>query len=259
MTLTFKSYWDIEWDYDYGFVLAATPTRTARHVHVARVGEGLHDAGRAQPERERAASCSTATASPARAARTRRARRTVDRLPAVGSYPRGRLPRRRVRPDGVRGHGHDRDPLLVLDRPGPRPAGLVHRRREGHDRRRHRALLVRFRERRDEPAIYNGGCNEAASSTADRCTAGWRYLDASPTVRGRPRVLPRDARPLGLRRDRHAARTTATRSASSRACSSTYTNEADGLRQHRPGRAATRRTSRRSTRVPQRGQRPRRT
>ena len=49
--------------------------RRRRHLHVARVGEGLLDAGRARTRTGTRASCSTATASPARAARTPRARR----------------------------------------------------------------------------------------------------------------------------------------------------------------------------------------
>ena len=83
VTLTFKSRWDVEWDYDYGFVLATTDN--GKTLHVVSLRQRLHDAGLPEPERQRLPEPTTATASPVRAAPIEAGTQTVDRL--AGNYP----------------------------------------------------------------------------------------------------------------------------------------------------------------------------
>ena len=83
LTLTFKSRWDIEWDFDYGFVLSTH--RQRQDLQVVSVGQGLHDRRRPRTRTPTAARAPTATVSRARAAPTRPARRPSTGSPA--HYP----------------------------------------------------------------------------------------------------------------------------------------------------------------------------
>ena len=132
VTLTFKSRWDVEWDYDYGFVLATTDN--GRSLQVAT---RPRTATRRRPRRTRtpaAARPSTATASPARAARYEAGTQTVDRV--TGNVSRRAVRGRQLRPGRPRRQAGHAPPDL-RHRPRPGPARLVHRRprRQG---RRHR-------------------------------------------------------------------------------------------------------------------------
>ncbi len=168
-------------------------------VHVAAVGERLHDAHGAESQHERAARRSTATESPGRAARTPPARRrstgrsaSIQPAGFLDDYTTSRPLRRQP----------DRAALLVLDRPGPRRPGWFiddltrHRRRRGH-------LRVRLRDDGgpDDDRVFNGGCKET-TRVAGQCTQGWHVRGRLRRVAGRPRVLHGDARPVRIRHRR---------------------------------------------------------
>ena len=130
--LTFKSYWDIEWDYDYGFVLAAMPGENGVTYTSLASAKGYSTPAAVNPN---ANSCQlqygnglTGT-SGSYAAGTQ----AVDRLPAVGGFPEGGFLDDEYDLTAYAGTGTTAIRLLVLHRPGPRPAGLVHRRREDRD------------------------------------------------------------------------------------------------------------------------------
>ncbi len=49
----------------------------------------------------------------------------------------------------------------------------------------------------DDPRIFNGGCQ--ADNPGSDCTKGWQYVSAGDEAHVRPLLLPRDARPLRVR------------------------------------------------------------
>ena len=144
LTLTFKSRWDIEWDFDYGFVLSTHRQRQDLQV-VSRRPRATRPTAAQNPNANGCQS-STATASRARAAPTRPARRPST---ARGHLPGGAVRRRRVRhhrPDRQAGR---RAALRLRHRPGAGAAGLVHGRRRDQGRRQGHLLVgLRARGRR---------------------------------------------------------------------------------------------------------------
>ena len=177
--LTFKSYWDIEWDYDYGFVMAAVPgdERRSRTPSLPSVN-GYTTPRRGQPEPRTAASCSTATGSRARAARTRPARSRSTGCPEVGGYPEGGFLDDEYDLTAYAGTATTAIRLSYSTDPGlARPGWFIDDLKittgDG-------TVLYSsdFESGEDEPAIFNGGCR-GDLATADRCTAGWRYVNAA--------------------------------------------------------------------------------
>ena len=153
---------------------------------------------------------STATASPARAARTRPAPQ-ADRSPLGGAYPERRVPRRTSTTSPRSPASATRAALLVLHRPRPRPARLVHRRPQGHGRRP-RDLRDGLRDDGDPTtrASSTAAARRTCSVAADRAPTAGSTSNAAGRLACRPRLLPGDARPLGLRLRRARIRTTAT-------------------------------------------------
>ncbi len=71
----------------------------------------------------------------------------------------------------------------------------------------------------DDPRVFNGGCKETLS-VADTCTERLAVRRRRRGLAGRPRLLPRDARPLGLRHRRQGRERPRSDRVPARACSS---------------------------------------
>ena len=212
---------DIEWDYDYGFVL--TSTDGGKSYTSLRVRQRLHDRRRANPERERLPgqvrqrdhrlpdSYDNGTAA-------------VDRV--LGNYGRADVRRRLLRPLRPRGQGADAA-LHLRDRPGAGAAGwfIDDVKVTAGDR----VIYSPTSSRSDDTAIYNGGCNGEELQTARTCTTGWSYIDRRRGLAGRARLPDGAARPLRLRRPR-AGRRVRPRDppVPYRGCSLAYTDENHG-------------------------------
>ena len=175
--LTFKSYWDIEWDYDYGFVMAAVPGENGVTYQSLPSAKGYTTPQAVNPQ---ANACQlqygngiTGT-SGSYAAGTQ----AVDRLPEVGGFPEGGFLDDEYDLTAYAGTGTTAIRLSYSTDPGlARPGWFVDDVKiETGDG----TVLYSsdFESGADEPAIYNGGCRDDLA-TADRCTAGWRYLNAA--------------------------------------------------------------------------------
>ena len=122
LSLDFKSMWDIEWDYDYGFVL--TSTDGGRGVRLQRVGERLHDlqhrpARPATPTRTPASSTTT-TALTGTSGSYDAGTEAVDRK--AGNYPDDDLPGRLLRHLRAGRRRVAGAAVQLRHRPGPGPA-----------------------------------------------------------------------------------------------------------------------------------------
>ena len=176
--LTFKSLWDIEWDYDYGFVLAAVPGEDGAVTYKSIASaKGYTTPQAVNPN---ANSCQlqygnglTGTSGSYAAGTS-----AVDRLPEAGGYPEGGFiedeydltPYAGTSTTAIR-LSYSTDPGLA--RPGWFIDDLKITTGDG-------TVLYSsdFEGGQDEPAIYNGGCQDDFS-TSDRCTAGWRFVNAA--------------------------------------------------------------------------------
>jgi M6 family metalloprotease-like protein len=185
VTLQFQSNWDIEWEYDYGFVL--TTTDGGQTYESSASLEGYTTAAN-DPTAPPMNSCQTTYdngltgTSGSYAAGTQ----LIDRNPAAPSYPPGVFLTDRYdiselagQPLGALRFSYATDPGLArpgwfiddvkvtVDEDGSGPL-------EPYD-----VLVTDFETSGgpDDERVYNGGCKEDLS-TATQCTDGWNYVAA---------------------------------------------------------------------------------
>ena len=194
--------WDIEWDFDYGFVLTSTDGGKDFASHA--VGQRLHHvehrpAGR-QPQPER-------LPGGVRQRHHRHVRLLPGRLgghrPQARQHPRHGVPRRLLRHLRPRRRRRSGAALQLRHRPGPGPARLVHRRREDHRHAARRSPPARSTRTdfetsgtTDDPRVFNGGCR---ADGPGHVRPGLAVRRGRRRGSLRPRLLPGDARPLRLR------------------------------------------------------------
>ena len=239
VTATFKSLWDIEWDYDYGFVLASTDGGQTYQSLPSAKG---YTTPQATTRRER-------LPRGARQRHHRHERHLRGQHPGsrrlAGSYPERRswttsTTSRFVGKSTVLRFSYATDPGFA------RPGWFI------DDLKIRAGDTVIYQTdfesaATDDPRMFSGGCKDQLRTARPAPTASsTSIVDAAR--RGRSRVLPRDARPLRASTSTARARTTATRSRSSPGCcSSTPTRRtATGTRAATTRRARTRSTRSRS-------------
>jgi M6 family metalloprotease-like protein len=184
VTLSFKSRWDIEWDYDYGFVMTTTdggstytshpsderyttgtntiPPATSNNTCQDTYGNGLTGSSGSYAAGTEAVDRNTAT--------------YPEGVFLADSYDisdlageaQGALRFSYVTDPGLSRPGWFIDDVKVTvdpDGPGAQPAQDL--------------LVTDFETSGDpgDPRIFNGGCREELS-TARKCTQGWKYLEA---------------------------------------------------------------------------------
>ena len=204
VTLTFKSYWDIEWDYDYGFVLATTDSGKT-YTSLASAN-GYTTPAALEPERERLPAA--VRQRPHRHERLVRGRHAGGRPASAGQLPRRAFLDDEYDLTAYAGTGRPRSASRYSTDPGlARPGWFIDDLKVNG--RRQRSLLVRLRERRRRPGDLQRRLPRATSRRPQRCTAGWRYIDAdelaAPTTRTSSRCATAPASTPTA-----AARTTAT-------------------------------------------------
>ena len=170
VTLTFKSYFDIEWDYDYGFVLTSTDG-----------GETYSSVASANGYTTPAAQNPTANACQAQygngitgtsgsyAAGTQE----LDRV--LGEYPDGGFIEDQYDLTALAGQASVLRFTYATDPGLARPGWFIDdvTITAGDD-----VIYQTDFEEDADPRIFNGGCGESMR-TAAFCTAGWKYINAS--------------------------------------------------------------------------------
>ena len=172
VTLTFKSRWDIEWDYDYGFVLTSTD---AGKTYASHASQNLYTTpGQVNPNQN---SCQEKYGNGITGSSGSYAAGTfaADRNPVAGSYPDAGFIADSYDLGDVAGKStvlrfsYSTDPGLA--RPGWFIDDVVVKAGD-------QVLYSSdFESGADEPSLYNGGCKEGLG-VSGTCTAGWQYVAA---------------------------------------------------------------------------------
>ncbi|MXG91368.1 PKD domain-containing protein [Nocardioides flavescens] len=186
VTLSFKSRWDIEWDFDYGFVLTTTDGGKTYRSHASQKGytSSNTDPLAANPNNNACQATydnGLTGTSGSYAASSQAADRKLGNTPApvflADSYDisdlagaaNGALRFSYATDPGLARPGWFVDDVKVsVDPDGPNGS------EPAYD-----ALASDFETSGgpSDPAVYNGGCREDLT-TASSCTLGWRYLQA---------------------------------------------------------------------------------
>ena len=177
VTLSFKSMWDMEWDFDYGFVMAAVPGSNNTVTYSSLPSQNGYTTSSSFNPNANDCQLTHGNGITGSSGSYAAGTQTVDRAPQLSSYPtpvflsdsydltsfagKSSAIRFSYSTDpGVTHSGWYIDDVKITTGDG-------------------RTLYSSDFENGTDPAIYNGGCNKDGLSTSDRCTAGWQYLDAS--------------------------------------------------------------------------------
>ncbi len=170
LTLTFKSRWDIEWDFDYGFVLSSADNGKTYKSYPSAKGYTTDAAQNPNANGCQATFGNGITGSSGSYANGSQA---VDRL--TGMFPAAPFVDDEYdisdligKPGAVLRFSYSTDPGLA--RPGWFMDDVVIKAGDT-------VIYSSDFERADDSALFNGGCRETLA-TAQRCTTGWRYIAA---------------------------------------------------------------------------------
>jgi M6 family metalloprotease-like protein len=173
VTLTFKSYWDIEWDYDYGFVLTSTDGG-ATYESVAS-SKGYTTPAAVNPN-DNACQAKYGNGITGTTQSYLDSTFAVDRNPVEPGYPEGGFAADEYDLTALAGKAavlrfsYSTDPGLA------RPGWFID---DVKVTAGDRVLYDSdFEDGAGDPRIFNGGCNEDLQVT-NTCTAGWQYVNAS--------------------------------------------------------------------------------
>jgi M6 family metalloprotease-like protein len=173
VTLTFKSYWDIEWDYDYGFVLASTDAGSSYQSFAS--GKGYTTPGAVNPN-DSACQGKYGNGLTGTTQSYLDATFAADRNPLEGGYPEGGFTADEYDLSSLAGKAavlrfsYSTDPGLA------RPGWFIDDVRvTAGDRVLYDSD---FEDGADDTRIFNGGCSENLQ-VAMSCTAGWQHVDAA--------------------------------------------------------------------------------
>ena len=168
LTLTFKSRFDMEWDFDYGFVLSTTDSKTYKSYASAK--------GYSSTTNPNGSACQTkynnglTGSSASYAAGTQ----TVDRL--AGNYGTPTFVDDEYDLSDLIGKPGATVRFTYATDPGlARPGWFIDDLQIKAD---DKVIYSSDFEQANDPALFNGGCNGSGLQTASKCTHGWQYVAA---------------------------------------------------------------------------------
>ena len=170
LTLTFKSRWDIEWDYDYGFVLGSTDSGK---TYTSFASAKSYTTAASQNPNANGCQQTYGNGLTGSSGSFAAGTQTVDRL--AGNYPAAGfvddeydISALKGTPGAVLRFAYSTDPGMA--RPGWFIDDVVIKADS-------QVIYSSDFERSSDPALYNGGCRESLQ-TSQRCTDGWQYVAA---------------------------------------------------------------------------------
>ncbi|MCW2501367.1 MAG: Immune inhibitor peptidase [Frankiales bacterium] len=182
ITASFKSLWDIEWDYDYGFVLTGTPDEAGKVTYASVASANGYSTPATQ--NPNANSClqkfgnALTGTSGSYAANTQAVDRVAGRYPAptfvADSYDLSSLAGKKgstlrlsyATDPGLARLGWIIDDLKIVATVG------------GAEKVLFSSDFENGKGGPNDPAVYPGGCKEDLSVSGGTCTEGWSYLEA---------------------------------------------------------------------------------
>jgi hypothetical protein len=170
VTLSFKSRWDVEWDFDYGFVLTSTDNGKSYQSHASE--NGYTTPGSQNPNAngcQQAYGNGLTGSSGSYAANTQ----TVDRV--AGNYPDAPFVDDAYDLSDLAGKAAVLRLTYATDPGLARPGWFVD---DLEVKAGDRVIYSSDFESTTDTAIYNGGCREDLQ-TAQQCTDGWAQITAS--------------------------------------------------------------------------------
>jgi PKD repeat protein len=172
VTLTFKSLWDIEWDFDYGFVLTSTDGGA---TYTSQASTKSYTTPAAVNPNDNACQAKYGNGLTGTTQSYVDGTFVADRNPLGGAYPQGGFATDEYDLSSLAGKAtvlrfsYSTDPGLA--RPGWFIDDVVVKAGD-------QVLYSSdFEQGADETSVFNGGCRENLQVAA-KCTAGWQYVDA---------------------------------------------------------------------------------
>ena len=170
VTLTFKSRWDVEWDYDYGFVLTSTDNGKSYESHASENG---HTTPGSQNPNANGCQQAFGNGLTGSSGSYDAGTQTVDRV--VGNYPEAPFVDDEYDLSALAGKASVLRLTYATDPGLARPGWFVD---DLEVKAGDRVIYSSDFEAANDPAIFNGGCREDLA-TAQQCTDGWAQISAS--------------------------------------------------------------------------------
>jgi hypothetical protein len=225
ITATFKTFFDIEWDYDYGFVLTGEPDDKGAVTYTSQPSENGYTTPAAQNPNANSCQSRYGNGITGTPASYDSGTAPVDRV--AGEYPDGPFVEDAYDVSelaGVKGgvlrFSYATDPAW----PSSAGSSTTWSSEEGAEQ------TVLFESDfedgdggTDDPRVYNGGCKEDLSTSGGVCTEGWSYLAAGTPSELEHGYLMEMRDRSGFDIDGGARATAARRSTSPACCSPTPT------------------------------------
>jgi M6 family metalloprotease-like protein len=170
VTLSFKSRWDIEWDYDYGFVLSTTDNGASYHSYPSQ--KGYTTAVTDNPNQN---SCQGQYGNglTGSSGSYQQGTQTVDRV--AGNYPDAPFVDDAYDISDLAGKAATLRLSYATDPGLARPGWFID---DLTVKAGDQVIYSSDFESANDPALYPGGCREGLQ-TAQKCTDGWQYASAS--------------------------------------------------------------------------------
>jgi immune inhibitor A len=172
ITLTFTSMWDIEWDYDYGFVLATTDggesyaSFPSAKGYTTPVGQNPNANG-CQAKYGNGITGSSGS--------YKAGTQELDRPVALDVYPEAEFIADQYDLSSLAGKAATLRFSYATDPGLARPGWFID---DLKITAGDRVIYDSNMETAGDPRLYNGGCQES-TTVAKRCTAGWQWVDGS--------------------------------------------------------------------------------
>jgi immune inhibitor A len=168
LTLSFKSHWDVEWDFDYGFVLSTADNGKSYKSYPSAKG---YTTGQAQNPNANGCQSQYGNGLTGSSGSYAAGTQTADR--AIGDYPAAAFVDDEYDISDLIGRQGAALRFAYATDPGlARPGWFMD---DVQIKADDQIIYTSDFETANDPALYNGGCREGLA-TAQRCTHGWRYV-----------------------------------------------------------------------------------
>jgi M6 family metalloprotease-like protein len=179
---SFKSLWDIEWDYDYGFVLTGTPDEAGKVTYASVASENGYTTPAAQNANNNSCQAKFGNGLTGTSASAVAGTQAVDRV--LGTYDKPTFVQDSYDLSSLAGKKGSVIRFSYATDPGLARLGWIIDDLKitatvgGTERVLFSSDFENGKGGPNDPAVYPGGCKEDLSVSGGTCTEGWSYLEA---------------------------------------------------------------------------------